>query len=93
MSLLLSLNIFHTFFWCCHCPQELNKTGSFDTRYGTIQIKQYHTVNYLGWALDENLSEETMDLKVISKLTVDLGFCTEKKFFCGNLFVDYFATL
>ena len=32
-----------------------------------MEIKQYHTVTYLGGALDEHLSGETMALKVISK--------------------------
>ena len=32
-----------------------------------MEIKQYHTVTYLGGALDEHLSGETMTLKVISK--------------------------
>ena len=45
--------------------QKLNKTGSLNIRHGTIQIKQYHAVTYLG--LDENLSGENMALKVISK--------------------------
>ena len=72
---------------------KLNKTDSLDIRYSTIQITQYHTVTNLGCALDENLSGETMALKLLAKLTVDLGFCTEKKDFCRNLFVDYFATL
>ena len=48
--------------------QKLSKTGSLNIRHGTIQIKQYLTVTYLGCALDENLSGETMDLKVISKI-------------------------
>ena len=39
---------------------------SLDLRYGTIQIKQFHTVTYLGCALDENLSGKTMALKVMT---------------------------
>ena len=39
---------------------------SLDIRYGTIQIKQYNTVTYLVCALDENLSGETMALKVMT---------------------------
>ena len=54
--------------------QKLNKTGSRTIRHGTIQIKQSHTVNYLGYALDENLSGETMALKVISKIKCRLRF-------------------
>ena len=48
--------------------QKLNKTGCLNIRHNTIQIKQYPTVTYLGCALDENLSGETMALKVISKI-------------------------
>ena len=33
-----------------------------------MQIKQYQTMTYLGCALDENLSGETMGLQVISKI-------------------------
>ena len=47
--------------------QKLNKTGSLDITYSVIQIKQYHTVTYLGCALHENLSGKTMTLKVIWK--------------------------
>ena len=65
--------------------QKLNKTGSLDIRYGTIQIEQYHAVTYLGCAIDENISEETVSLNVISKINYRL--------FCCNVFVDYFATL
>ena len=36
--------------------QKLNKTVSLNIRHGTIQIKQYHTVTYLGCALDEIFS-------------------------------------
>ena len=48
--------------------QKLNKTGSLNIRHGTIQIKQYHTVTYLGCALDENHSGESIAFKVISKI-------------------------
>ena len=73
--------------------QKLNKTGSLNIRHGTIQIKQYRTVPYLGCALDKNLSGETMALKVISKINCRLRFCAEKIDFYRNSFVDYFATL
>ena len=58
----------------CGIKQKLNKTGSLNIRRGTIQIKQYHTITYLGPALDENLSGETMALKVISKINCRLRF-------------------
>ena len=53
-----------------------------------MQIKQYLTVAYLGFALDENLFGETMTLKVISKIN-----CREKIDFCHDVFVDYCTTL
>ena len=48
--------------------QKLNKAGSLDIRYGTMQIKHFHTATYLGCAFDENLSGETMALKVINRI-------------------------
>ena len=79
--------------------QKANESGSPGIRYGTIQIKHYDTVTYLGRALDEDFSEETLVLNVTSKLTVDLGFCTEKnrllsyhfrRLFCNGLMQAYF---
>ena len=52
--------------------QKLNKTGSLDITYSVIQIKQYHTVTYLGCALHENLSGKIMTLKVIWKTNCTL---------------------
>ena len=46
---------------------KLAIVGSLDVRYDTIHIKQYHAVTYLGCSLDENLSGESMALKVINK--------------------------
>ena len=55
------------------------KTVSLNIRHGTIQIKQYHTtVTYLGCALDENLSGETIALEVISKINCRLRFLYRK---------------
>lgn len=45
-------------------------------RYGTINIKKYLTVIYLGCSLDENLSGESMAQKVINKMN--------SKFLCRN---------
>ena len=59
--------------------QKLNKTVSLDIRYYTMQIKQQHTVSYLGCALDESRSGETMVLKVISKINCRLRFFYRKK--------------
>ena len=73
--------------------QKLNKAGSPNIKHDTIQIKQYHTVTYLGCVSDENLFAETMALKVISKINCRLRFSYRKNRFYRNLFVDYFATL
>ena len=50
-------------------------------KHGTIQIKQYHTVIYLGCVIDKNLSGETMALKVISKISCRLRFFVQKNRF------------
>ena len=65
--------------------QKLNKTGSLNIKHGTIQIKQYHTVTYLGCALDENLSGETMALKVISKIKCRLRFLYRENIFLSQI--------
>ena len=60
--------------------QKLNKIGSLNIRHGTIQIKQYHAVTYLGCALDEN-GFETMALKVIRKINGRIRFLYRKNRF------------
>ena len=40
----------------------LKQDNNLDIRYGTVHIKQYHTVTYLVCTLDENLSGEPMAL-------------------------------
>ena len=47
-------------------------------------MKQYHTVIYLGCALDENLSGETMTLKVISKINCRPRFLYRKNRFSSQ---------
>ena len=64
--------------------QKLNKTGSLDITYGTMQIKQRHNTTYLGCALDENLSGETTALKVISKIYCRLRFLYRKNRFLSQ---------
>ena len=59
--------------------KNLNKNGSLKIRHGTIQIKQCHTVTYLGCALDKNLSGEIMALSIISKINCRLRFLYRKK--------------
>ena len=53
---------------------KLNKIGSLDIKCGTINFKQYHTVTYCGWSMDENLCRESMALKVLIKLKINLDF-------------------
>ena len=64
--------------------QKLSKTGSLYIRYGTMQNKQYHTVTYLDYALDENPSGEAMTLKVICKINYRLRFLYGKNRFLSQ---------
>ena len=73
--------------------QKINKTGNPNIRQGTIQIKQYHTITCLGCTIGENISGETMALKVISKFNCRLRLLYRKIDFYRNLFLDYFARL
>ena len=50
------------------------KIGTLDIQYGDVKIKQYSKVTYLGFELDENLSEEAMVLKVMNKINSRLKF-------------------
>ena len=45
--------------------KRFKKDSNLNIRYGTVHIKQYHTISYLGCVLDENLSGEPMALQVI----------------------------
>ena len=50
------------------------KIGTFEIKYGNINIKQYLKVTNLGCELDENLSGEVMALKIINKINIRLCF-------------------
>ena len=50
-----------------------------DIRYKQINIKQHKYVNYLGCALDETMSGETMALRVIEKINSRLKFPYREK--------------
>ena len=52
--------------------KRLKKDIYPNIRYGTVHIKQYHTVPYLGCVLDENLLGEPMALQVIKKINTRL---------------------
>ena len=60
------------------------KQDNLDIRYGTVHIKQYHTVTYLGCVLDENLSGEPMALQVIKKINTRLRFLYRKNRFLSQ---------
>ena len=57
---------------------KLYKVSSLDIKYGKINIKQYHTVTYIGCLLDETLSKESMALKVTNKIKSRLRFLYRK---------------
>ena len=42
--------------------KRLKQDDNLDISYGTVHIKQYHTVTYPGCALDQNLSGKPMAL-------------------------------
>ena len=54
--------------------KRLKKYNNLNIRYGTVHIKQYHTVSYLGCVLDKNLSGKLMALQVIKKTNTRLRF-------------------
>ena len=54
------------------------KIGTFEIKYGNINIKQYLKVTNLGCELDENLSGEVMALKIINKINIRLCFLYRK---------------
>ena len=54
--------------------KQLKQDNNLNIRYGTVHIKQYHTVIYLGCILDKNLSGEPMALQVIKKINTRLQF-------------------
>ena len=61
--------------------KRLKKDNNINIRYGTVHIKQYHTVSYLDCVLDENLSGEPMALQVIKKINTRLRFVYRKNRF------------
>ena len=54
--------------------KAIKKDINLNIRYGTVHIKQYHAVSYVGCALDEHLSGESMALQVIKKTNTRLRF-------------------
>ena len=64
--------------------KRLKKDNNLNIRYGTVHIKQYHTVSYLGCVLDENLSGEPMALQIIKKIKTRLRFLYRKNRFLSH---------
>ena len=69
--------------------KQLKQDNNLNIRYGTVHIKQYHTVTYLGCILDENLSGEPMALQVIKKINTRLQFLYRKNRFLLNHFINF----
>ena len=68
----------------CLAQKSDKKVINLNIRYGTVHIKQHHTVSYLVWVLDENLSGEPMALQVIKKINTRLRFLYRKNRFLSQ---------
>ena len=60
---------------------KCKKLRKLNISYGSLKIKQYSEVTYLGCILDESLSEESMALNVVSKISTRLNFLYRKNKF------------
>ena len=69
--------------------KRVKKYSNLDIRYGTVHIKEYHTVTYLGCVLDENLSGETMSMQVIKTINNRLPFLSRKNRFLSQLLFKF----
>ena len=49
---------------------KYKKLCKINISYGSLKIKQYSEVTYLGCILDESLSGESMALNVVSKISL-----------------------
>ena len=58
---------------------KCKKLRKLNISYGSLKIKQYSEVTYLGCILDESLSGESMALNVVSKINTRLKFLYRKK--------------
>ena len=61
---------------------KCKKLRKLNTSYGSLKIKQFSEVTYLGCILDESLSGESMVLNVVSKINTLLKFLYRKNKFC-----------
>ena len=57
---------------------KYKKLCKINISYGSLKIKQYSEVTYLGCILDESLSGESMALNVVSKINIRLKFFYRK---------------
>ena len=57
---------------------KYKKLCKINISYGSLKIKQYSEVTYLGCILDESLSGESMALNVVSKINTHLKFLYRK---------------
>ena len=53
---------------------KCKKLRKLNISYGSLKIKQYSEVTYLGCILDQSLSGESMALNVVSKIKTSLKF-------------------
>ena len=60
---------------------KCKKLRKLNISYGSLKIKQYSEVTYLGCILDESLSGEPMALNVVSKINTHLKFLYRKNKF------------
>ena len=68
----------------CFAQKETKKYSNLDIKYGTMHIKQYHTVTYLGCFLKENVLGESMPFQVIKKMNTRLRFLHGKNRFLSQ---------
>ena len=57
---------------------KCKKLRKLNISYGSLKIKQYAEVTYLGCILDESLSRESMVLNIVSKINTRLKFLYRK---------------
>ena len=66
-------------------PKHRSKSvGQIDISYKDVKIKQYSKVTYLGYALDECLTGESMTMQVCIKVTSKLKFLYRKNRFLSK---------
>ena len=87
-----------------HLGEDKTKSILFETKvnikgaepsnivYGNVKIKQYTKVTYLGYILDESLSEESMALHVLNKTNSRLRFLYRKNDSQASRFEHYYVT-